>query len=356
MGYKAVGLFSGGLDSYIAVKLIQEQSIEITALVIDLWSHERTVKNRLSEDVKKLGIEYRYEEITSVFLERLMEPWWGYGTAVNPCIDCKFLMMVKAKEVMEEIGAEFVFTGEVLGQRPMTQNKQVMNMLEKKTGLEGRLLRPLSAKLLKPTEAEKAGIIDRNKLLDIQGRGRNRQFEFAKSNNITGYHPPGGGCILTYREYAAKVLDFINYSDKAQPDPEDMEIYKYGRHFRISRDLKIIVGKDDEDNSILEEFSEGRGVIDLRKVPGPLVLLEGAAQGENLETAASIALRYSKIKKDIGTLVVYISSDGKESSVATRDIKDDELERLRIKFDRNKLEEIRRKTLNKQRMLRKKYL
>jgi hypothetical protein len=356
MGHKAVGLFSGGLDSYIAVKLIQEQSIEVTALVIDLWSYERKEKNRLSDDAKRLGMKYRYEEITSQFLERLMEPWWGYGTAVNPCIDCKFLMMIKAKEVMEEIGAEFVFSGEVLGQRPMTQNKQVMNMLEKKTGLEGRLLRPLSAKLLKPTEAEKTGIVNREKLLDIQGRGRSRQFDLAKEYNITGYHPPGGGCILTYREYAAKVLDFINYSDKARPNPEDMEVYKYGRHFRISKDLKIIVGKDDNDNEILEEFSEGRGVIDLRALPGPLVLLEGEVQGKDLETAASIALRYSKIRRYIGTSVLYISRDGKESTVATRSVPEDELERLRIKFDRNKLEERRRKTLNTQRMLRKKYL
>jgi len=198
---KALGLFSGGLDSIIAAKLIQEQGIEVE--LVNFYTPFFPSKNaiRMAEQIK---IPLKEIDVTKDYLKMLRKPKHGYGSEMNPCIDCKIFMFKKAKAYAKKIGAKFVFTGEVLGERPMSQNRNALELIEKETGLKGKLLRPLSAKLLPTTEAEKKWI-DRNRLLSINGRKRETQLELAKRFGIEGYPTPAGGCLLTDKEFAKKI-------------------------------------------------------------------------------------------------------------------------------------------------------
>ena len=339
MSTKAVGLFSGGLDSCLAVKLIQRQGIEVTCMVCDLWRHPKTEDDNypLQAMVEELGAEYKYVDLSNDYPAILLSPRWGYGTAVNPCIDCKYLMMTRAAKMMDKIGASFVFTGEVLGQRPMTQNKVSMDLLQRKSGLGGRLVRPLCGALLPPTVPEEEGILDRSLLLDIQGRSRQRQLKMAKELGLKGYGAPGGGCILTQYEYGAKVQDYLLNCDSGKLSPADLELFKIGRHFRISANAKVIVGKNLEDNNRLEEHREGRIVLEVADFPGPIVLLDGNSSVKDIETAAAITVRYSKAK---GQTNVDVNIEGYEvlDKLNVDSITEDELDRYRIEFNRGALD------------------
>lgn len=348
MSAKAIGLFSGGLDSCLAVKLIQQQGIEVTCMVCDLWRHPKIEDDNypLKALVEELGAEYLYVDLSDDYPAVLLSPRWNYGTAVNPCIDCKYLMMTKAAKAMDESGASFVFTGEVLGQRPMTQNKVSMDLLQRKSGLGGRLVRPLCGALLPPTVPEEEGILDRSLLLDIQGRSRQRQLKLAKDLGLKGYGAPGGGCILTQHEYGAKLQDYLLNCDREKLSPTELELFKIGRHFRISANAKVIIGKNLEDNNLLEEYREGKIVLEVSDSPGPIVLLDGNPSVKDIETAASITVRYSKAKEQKN---VDVNIEGYEGLDKLRvdSITEDELDRYRIEFDRgaldNYLKEIKKK-------------
>jgi tRNA-specific 2-thiouridylase len=236
---------------------------------------------------------------------------------------------------MQRESAELVFTGEVLGQRPMTQTRTIMNMLEKQSGLKGRLLRPLCAKMFLPTIPETEGLVERDKLLDIHGRGRRRQMELAEKYGLDDYPTPAGGCVLTQKEYAAKALDMMRHTDKPL-DAESLELLKTGRHFRISPEAKLVVGRDEQDNIILEGFKERRISLQSAVTLGPLALLEGNPSDAEIETAARITARYTKEKRS-DSVKIAIARDGKTSVQEIKPFTDPEMEGFRIHLDKKRL-------------------
>jgi len=289
---KAVGLISGGLDSAIAIKLIMDQGIEV--IPITFKTPFTTVDWALRMG-RALGIEPRVIECYEDYMEIVKNPRFGYGKNMNPCIDCRIFMLKKAKGLMED--ADFVFTGEVLGQRPMSQQREQLKLIEKESGLEGYLLRPLSAKLLEPTIPELEGIVDRERLLGIKGRGRKEQLAIAKNLGLTEFATPSGGCLLTDQSFSERLRDGLKHGE------EDVEILKIGRHFRTESGAKIVVGRNEEENKRIRELAgSGDVLIEIVGYPGPTVLLRNGR--EDIEQAASLALRYSDCKEDRARAIV----------------------------------------------------
>lgn len=301
---KAIGLFSGGLDSILAVKLMKEQGIEVDVLQYRLGFEPLRIKRRskkqdqeVSEEEveQQLGVRIQHSDVVEEFLQIVLHPKHGYGSAMNPCIDCKMFILKKAKEYMEAHNAQFVFTGEVLGQRPMSQHRQTLLQTEKASGLQGYLLRPLSAKLLEPTIPEQKGWVDREQLLDISGRGRTAQMNFARQYGLR-YPQPAGGCLLTDKIFAKRLQDLINHKPEESITGEDVFLLKLGRHFRLSDRLKVIVGRHEVDNDILQEHLSGKWRAAVREYKGPVVLIEGEPSEQQLEQIAQLAVSYTKGK------------------------------------------------------------
>jgi len=306
---KAVALLSGGLDSTLAIKLILEQGIEVHALnflTIFCTCTSKGCTHQATKVAEEFKIPIKVMNITKEYMEIVKNPKYPRGRNMNPCIDCRIFTFKKAKEFMEEIGASFVITGEVMGQRPMSQRKQAIMTIEKESGLKGLIVRPLSAKIFEPTMPEKEGIVDRNKLLDIQGRRRNQQMALAKEFNINDYPCPAGGCLLTDKGFSARIKDLFKYMPGY--DISDLHLLKIGRHFRISDNLKFIVGRDDKENEKLMGLSKnGDFIFDVLDIPSAIGLARSseanpqASPGVNsagfaqkdIETMASILARYS---------------------------------------------------------------
>jgi len=295
---KALGLFSGGLDSLLAAKIIQEQGMKVELVNFHTIFFPPGQAIRMAEQIK---IPLKEIDVTKDYLKMLRKPKHGYGSEMNPCIDCKIFMLKKAKRYAKKIGAKFIFTGEVLGERPMSQNKNALELIEKEAGLKGRLLRPLSAKLLPITEAEKKWV-DRNRLLDISGRKRERQFKLARKFGIKEYPSPAGGCLLTCREFANKTRDLLMHKKNVRK--EDLEILKIGRHFRYKSN-KIIVGRNEEENKKLLELKQRTDYIfEVPDVGSPLTILQGPKKNDSIKKAAQLTARYSDAK-DNKTIVKY---------------------------------------------------
>lgn len=301
---KAVGLYSGGLDSILAIEAVlaaAKRRIEIIPIkLITPFFNFKTVddeKKEIDYLKKRFGLELRLIDITDDFLKILDKPKYGYGKNLNPCVDCKILMLKKAKEIMEKNKASFIFTGEVAGQRPKSQKIDKLRIIEREAGLEDYLLRPLSAKLLKETIVEKNGTIDRNKLFDISGRSRDKQLELVKYYNIDYFATPGGGCLLTDPEYARK-LKIIK--GKFPYNSHLLNFLRWGRIFLIYDHLFIVGRNDFENKKILKLTTEDDLLVKPKEIPGPLcALLSGAkvlryldAQ-KNLTAATSICARFS---------------------------------------------------------------
>ena len=320
---KALGLFSGGLDSIIATKLLQKQGIKVE--LINFSTPFFPSKNA-KKMAKQLNFKLKEIDVTKDFLKILRKPKHGYGSALNPCIDCKIFMLKKAKKYAENIGADFIFTGEVLGERPMSQHRKALELIEKEACLKGKLLRPLSAKLLPATEAEKW--ISREKLLDIQGRRRERQMKLANRFKIKNYPTPAGGCLLTNKEYASKVKDLLRHKKKVSLN--DIKLLKIGRHFRF-RENKIIVGRDERENKELLKLKDKPDyVFEVPKIGSPTTLLQGPKTKEAVALAASLTKHYSD-SKDNKTLVNYGKKNLSKTLLAP-DIKNEEINKLRITF------------------------
>ena len=270
---KAVALFSGGLDSILAVKLIQEQGIEVKGV------NFKTPFFGLDEILvitKDLDIDLEIIDITEELLKVLKKPKYGFGKNMNPCIDCHALMFKKAGEYMAKIGASFILSGEVLGERPMSQNRNSLNIIERESGFEGRILRPLSALLLPETIPEKEGLVDRSKLLDISGRSRKRQMELAAKIGIRDYPSPAGGCKLTEPSFSNRLKDLFA---QKQYSLEEIELLKLGRHFRLDRGVKLVVGRNKNENEKIQEFfREGDLLFKAKNLKGPISLLKGVCQ------------------------------------------------------------------------------
>jgi len=317
---KALGLFSGGLDSILAAKLIQKQGIKVE--LVNFTTPFFPSKNAIKM-AKQLKLKLKEIDVTKDYLKMLKKPKHGYGSEMNPCIDCKIFMLRKAKKFAKRINAKFIFTGEVVGERPMSQNKKALELIEREAGLKGKLLRPLSAKLLPVTEAEKKWI-NRNKLLDISGRRREKQMKLAKKFKIKQYPSPSGGCLLTYREFAKKIKDLLKH--KKRITRKDLELLKVGRHFRFKNN-KMIVGRNEKENKKLLELKQKTDYIfEVPDIGSPITVLQGPKTKKAIKIAAQLSARYSDAKEK--TKVKY---GRKLKRILTAiNIKENEIKNLRI--------------------------
>lgn len=300
---KAVSLLSGGLDSSLAVKLVQNQGITVEGVnfTTPFFSSENAKKA-----AKTLGIKLRVLDITDEHLEMLKNPKHGYGKNMNPCIDCHALMVKKAGRLMEEIGASFIVTGEVLRERPKSQNKQALWIVEKEGRYPHRVLRPLSAKLLPETQPEKERIVERDKLLAIEGRSRKEQMKLAKEFGIRDYPTPSGGCLLTDKIFSNRLKELLN--EKKEIGAADVELIKHGRHFLVKGKGRVVVSRNKEENEVLLQLvRSGDMLFRVKDKPGPITILRGenGRMNEVIKRAAVLTARYSSARNLPEVLVAY---------------------------------------------------
>ncbi|MFQ5862593.1 MAG: hypothetical protein ACE5IC_05665 [Candidatus Brocadiales bacterium] len=299
---KAVALLSGGLDSTLAIHVVRAQGVDVIALnfstVFCRCNRSGSCKSEARKVSEVLGIPIKVLNITDSFLKIVKRPKHGYGKNMNPCIDCRINMFRMAGEYMREIGASFLITGEVLGQRPMSQRKAAMKVIEREADLEGLILRPLCAKHLEPTIPEKLGLVDRDKLLSIKGRSRKEQIQLADVFEIKDYPCAAGGCLLTDPEFAVRIKEL--FDSDIDCDVRDVNLLKVGRHFRLDERTKAAVGRDEAENQRLEVLArEGDALLHLTDMPGPLCLVRGDLTDENLQVAAQLTARFSKAKASL---------------------------------------------------------
>jgi tRNA-specific 2-thiouridylase len=285
---RALGLFSGGLDSMLAAAVLRAQSIDVT-LVTFVTPFFGAARAR--ESAAHLGLPLREVDLTDKFLPLIYDPPHGWGRGHNPCIDCHTLMLREAGALLAT-GFDFLFTGEVLGQRPMSQNRGSLNLIARESGFADLLLRPLCAKSLKATAPEVRGWVDRGRLLNLSGRGRKRQMALAQEYGITRYPAPAGGCLLTDPGYAVRLKELLQHVKEASRP--DLELLKYGRHFRLPGGAKAVVGRTQRENEAIEALrAPGNFLLQVEQYPGPLVLGCEVEAGEDLEAAAGLAAAYS---------------------------------------------------------------
>lgn len=310
-------MLSGGLDSTLATALVQRQGIEVIGVNFSTGfcraDHKRQLRRagtdptKLRNEALRTGAEFEVPvhviDIAADYLDVLRHPRHGYGKNCNPCIDCRAMMMGRARAFMEEVGADFVFTGEVLGQRPKSQTRRAMRIVAEESGLGDRLLRPLSARLLPATLPEREGWVDREHLLDLSGRDRNPQLELAARWGLdTVPQPAGGCCLLTDAGYANRVFDLFAHGRREDVDHEDLLLCKVGRHFRLAPNAKLVVARYEEENAFLRNFGGRRPRLEARDHKGPLGVLDVAPGAELddavLERAAAVVARYGKGKRE----------------------------------------------------------
>jgi len=314
-----VALFSGGLDSALAILLMLKQDIEVTAITFmthfgcDLGDRSSCGSDPYPA-AEKFGFNVKLMHLGQKFVDIVKAPRFGYGKNMNPCVDCRILMLSEAKEFMEMSGADFIVTGEVMGQRPKSQVKDKLNLTAKEAGLKGKLLRPLSAKLLEPTDAELSGLVDREKLEGISGRSRKRQMELAKEFGLEDYPSPASGCLLTDSGYSNRLRDLLAHTDNITFN--DLNLLRHGRHFRLDDNTKLIVGRNDSDNKgILANKQEHHVQIEAMGIGSPITLLIGDASEANLEKAAQITARYSSAKNEPKVNVTLFKDSSEEEIV-----------------------------------------
>ncbi len=306
---KAIALFSGGLDSTLAMKLIIDQGIEVIAVNINTGFGSTTDRlEHMQSMCDQVGAELKIIDIQNEYLQDvLFDPKHGYGKNFNPCIDCHAKMFAVAKKIMDAEGASFLISGEVMGQRPMSQNKDALQTVLNESNCDGILLRPMSAKMLAPTIPEEKGWVDRDKLEGITGRGRERQMQMVKEIGLENFESPGGGCLLTDEHFGKKMFDFIKY-DKFEV--KDIPLMKYGRHFRLKDGAKLVIGRDKEENGYLQEIDNDKYFhIKTVGLPGPHSMLSKNASEDDKKIATSAILTYCKTDT---TQTYTLSYDGEE--------------------------------------------
>ncbi|KIM10146.1 MAG: ATP-binding protein [Sulfuricurvum sp. PC08-66] len=296
---KAIALFSGGLDSTLAMKLIIDQGIEVVACNIntgfggtkDRLAHMQSMCAQVGAKLRTVDIQHEYVQ------EVLFDPVYGYGKHFNPCIDCHAKMFAVAKRLMAEEGADFLISGEVLGQRPMSQNGDALKTVLHAGDVEGILVRPMSAKLLPPTIPQQQGLIDIDKLEGISGRTRDRQIEMARAYGLVDFESPGGGCLLTDEFFAKKMRDFIAHDTF---EVADIPVLKWGRHFRLPEGAKLVMGRNHEENEKLVAIENPKYLrITTGAIPGPTSLLSRSASEADKALALQLILVYAKTQPHV---------------------------------------------------------
>ena len=334
MKRKALALLSGGLDSTLAVKVMLDQGIEVEALNFTSPFCTCTGRNAgcKSEAVRvasEFNIPIKVMNKGLDYLEVVRNPRHGYGKGLNPCIDCRIFLLRKAREYMAESGADFVITGEVLGQRPMSQRRDTLRVIERESGLEGLLLRPLSAKHFSPTRPELEGWVDRDKLLAISGRSRKEQMRIAEELDVKNYPCPAGGCLLTETSFVPKIKDIFDHSNDL--NIRDFRLLRIGRHFRIGPGTKVIIGRDEADNALLENNVQ-QGEVQLRWIDGgsPLGMVTGVVDDSLISTAARLILRYTKAETGQECRVKIVRNDAEELMTVRNDCDEAVIESFRV--------------------------
>jgi tRNA-specific 2-thiouridylase len=291
---KAIAAFSGGLDSILAAMFVHRLGVDVTLLHVQhLFSANEEGRERIRAAAERVGLPLRIVDASAEHLEVIRNPKHGYGRGMNPCIDCRIFMLKIAKRVMEEEGAQFVVSGEVLGQRPNSQHHRALLQAAEESGLGDRLLRPLSANLLPDTHPVKEGWLRKVDLLAIQGRSRETQMALAEELGVSGYPQPAGGCVLVEKAYAARVRDAFAHVGREHVDVQAFRLLRIGRHFRLSDRVKAIVGRNERENDALVGFATGRSRIEPVDVMGPTTLIEGDPSEDELLLVAALAARYS---------------------------------------------------------------
>lgn len=330
---KAISLLSGGLDSILATKLVLQQGIEVEAINFHTIFCTCTPKNSncLSaiHAADKLGIKVSVFEISQEYLDIVRNPKYGYGSQLNPCLDCRIFMFKKAKEYMQKVKASFIITGEVLGERPMSQRRDTFEIIEKETGLSGLILRPLSAKILPPTIPEKMGIIDRDKLMSISGRSRKPQISLAKNLGISDYPCPSGGCLLTDPNFARRMKDLIKYTTEISLN--DVKLLRFGRHFRINPKAKFIVGRNEKENKILLNLARNCDIVLIPKnVKGPIGIGRGDFDKEAVFISSQLLASYCKKISEHVEIIKKIIPEEYEETIIVSIMERNKFEYLRI--------------------------
>lgn len=337
-----IGLLSGGLDSALAAKVVQDAGAEVTCLHFftgfcvtghnsRIGRKDRPIANHAVKVAAGIGIPVELVDISEEYLPMVMKPKHGYGANMNPCVDCRIFMLGRAKRFMDKVGADFVFTGEVIGQRPMSQLRPTLGLTEKEAGLKGRLLRPLSAKLLEPTEMETAGLVNREKLYDFSGRNRKPQIELAKKFGIEDYMQPAGGCcFLTDQSYSRKLQDLLSSIDDGETlSMDDVYLLGVGRHFRLSPTHKVIIGRDETENNFLGYYLRDRWSARALDFPGPTLIVVGEPADEHFTTIAALVARYCDGKRE-ESVAIEFTRNGTTRTIDVAPAENEFLEELRI--------------------------
>ena len=323
---KGLALVSGGLDSTLAAKVMVDRGLEMEAVhfTTPFCNCDKCSVNALGE---KFDIPVHHIFSGQDFLDLLVDPPHGYGSQMNICIDCRILMLRKARELGEKMGADFYVTGEVLGQRPFSQRMRAMRLIEREAGLEGKILRPLSAKLLPETDVEKEGAVDRESLYAIKGRRRLPQMELAEELGVYDYPCPSGGCLLTDPQFARRLRNYLE--NEGKPVLEDMVFLRIGRHFRVDG-ARVIVGRNEGENNRLQSMADVRGIprMSVSGHMGPVTVLMGGVNEEVIGRSAAITVRYSDAPRDVLVDVEY--HDGALRALKAVAVSDEELDIMRI--------------------------
>jgi len=336
---KAVALVSGGLDSMLAVRVMQEQGIQVeginffTGFCVEGHTHairkkdrDKPKRNNALWAAEQLGIKLHIVDIIEEYKDVVINPKHGYGANLNPCLDCKIFMVRKAHEWMQQHGFDFIITGEVVGQRPMSQRKDTMPVVQHESGVEELLLRPLSARNLPETLPEREGWVNREQLHDFSGRSRKPQFALARSFGFTEWATPAGGCcFLTDAQYSVKLADLWKSRGSKQYEMDDIMLLKVGRHIRPARHFKLIVAREEGEGKFMQGYKRQYPTLQVTSHGGPFALIDGELTDAELRQAAAIVARYSQGRSASEVTLEYADTGGQARELRVKPASPEEI-------------------------------